>query len=105
MYGMQGSGMELHVGDLVRYTRTGTVGEIILITEEDGVMFAELDSTNLLYRVDTLTIVSLNAPPPTKKDPSDQDLKRKIEDEIEKNADNAFHDTTLELDSACAGAG
>jgi hypothetical protein len=102
---IQRDGMGLHVGDLVRYTRTGTVGEIIGITQEDGVMFAELDSTNLLYRVDTLTPISTSIYPHIKKDPNDQDIKRKIEAEIKKTADNALHDTTGELDSACAGAG
>jgi hypothetical protein len=104
MDGIQRDSMRLHIGDLVRYTRTGTVGEIIEITEKDGVMFAELDSTNLLYRVDTLTPISTSTHH-IKKDPNDYDMKREIEDEIEKNAVNALHDTTVELDSACAGAG
>jgi len=105
MNGIQRDSMKLHIGDFVRYTRTGTVGEIIEITEKDGIMFAELDSTNLLYRVDTLTQISTSTHTHIKKDPNDQDLKREIEAEIEKTAANALHDATGELDSACAGAG
>jgi len=105
MDGVLRDGIGLHVGDFVRYTRTGTVGEIIEITEEDEVMFAELDSTHLLYRVDTLTLISTSTHTHIKKDPNDQDIKREIEAEIERNANNALHDTTVELDSACAGAG
>jgi len=105
MHGTQRESMEICVGDFVRYTRTGTVGEIIEITEEDGVMFAELDSTNLLYRLDTLTLISTSTHTHIKRDPNDQDLKREIEAEIEKTVTNALQDTTTELDSACAGAG
>jgi len=102
---IQGDSIELHVGDFVRYARTGSVGEIIEIIQEDGVMFAELDSTNLLYRLDTLTLISTSTHNYIKKDPNNQDMKRKIEAELEKNANDALYDATVELDSACAGAG
>ena len=38
----------------VRYPRTGTTGTILRIEQIRGDVFAELDSTNLLYRVDNL---------------------------------------------------
>jgi hypothetical protein len=94
-----------HIGDLVRYARTGTVGEIVEITEQDGAIFAELNSTNLLYQLDTLTPISTAKPAHNTKDPNDQDRRREIEAAIGKSDDDAFHDTTTELDSACAGAG
>jgi len=94
----------LHIGDLVRYARTGTVGEIVEITEEDGTMFAELNSTNLLYRLDTLTPISAAAPSNMKQDPDDQERRREIEEKIRKAAAE-LQDRTTELDSACAGAG
>ena len=103
--GMQGKDtMLFHIGDLVRYTRTGTVGEIIEIVEENGEMFAELGSTNLLYRVDTLTPISAGTLH-KKQEPHDQDLRREIETEIEKAAADALHDATTEIDSACSGGG
>ena len=92
-----------HIGDLVRYAQTGTVGEIVEITEQDGTMFAELNSTNLLYRLDTLTPISAATPHHNKRDPDDQDRIREIERAIA--AKDALHDRTTELDSACAGAG
>jgi hypothetical protein len=94
-----------HIGDLVRYAKTGTVGEIVEITEQNGTMFAELNSTNLLYRLDTLTPISAATLIHNTRDPDDQDMRREIEKAIAKAADDAFHDTTTELDSACAGAG
>jgi len=98
----------LHVGDLVRYTRTGTVGEIVEITEQGGAMFAELNSTNLLYQLDTLTPISAAALTQNRQDPNDQNMKREVEAAIAKaaaDAGDALQDTTTELDSACAGAG
>ena len=95
----------LAVGDLVRYTRTGTVGEIIDITEEDGDLFAELDSTHLLYRIDTLLPISSASLPQTRKDPKTRDMKEEIKKEAVQAADIALSVTTTELDSACAGGG
>jgi hypothetical protein len=45
---------ELNLGMRVRYPRTGTTGTVLRIEEVRGQVFAELDSTNLLYRIDTL---------------------------------------------------
>jgi len=91
------------IGDLVRYGRTGTIGEIVEIIEEDGVMFAELNSTHLLYRLDMLTPISAAVAAHNRRDPNDQDRKREIEEAIAKAAE--LQDRTTELDSACAGAG
>jgi len=94
-----------HIGDLVRYAQTGTVGEIVAITEQDGALFAELNSTNLLYRLDTLTSISAVASIHNKQDPDDHDITREAKAAIARAAADALHDTTTELDSACAGAG
>ncbi|KUG21252.1 MAG: DUF2098 domain-containing protein [Methanomicrobiaceae archaeon] len=45
---------DVATGALVRYPRTGTTGKVLRVTEIDGCLFAELDSTHLLYRVDML---------------------------------------------------
>jgi hypothetical protein len=45
---------ELALGMRVRYPRTGTTGTVLRIEEIRGVTFAELDITNLLYRIDHL---------------------------------------------------
>jgi hypothetical protein len=42
-------------GSIVRYSGTGTVGTVrVLKTEEDGEMWALLDSTGLYYHLSTL---------------------------------------------------
>ena len=41
-------------GMRVRYPRTGTAGTVVRIEEIDGNEFAEIDSTELLYRTDQL---------------------------------------------------
>jgi hypothetical protein len=45
---------EVVQGMRVRYPRTGTSGFILRIERLRGDVFAELDSTHLLYRVDQL---------------------------------------------------
>ena len=46
---------EIREDSLVRYTGTGTIGKVkVLKTEDDGSVWAYLDSTGLYYRVDTL---------------------------------------------------
>ncbi len=48
------NGDDAAVGMTVRYPRTGTSGKILAIEEVDGDLYAELDSTYLLYRLDQL---------------------------------------------------
>ncbi len=45
---------EITLGMRARYPRTGTTGTILRIEQVKGEVFAELDSTNLLYRIDYL---------------------------------------------------
>jgi hypothetical protein len=45
-------------GQMVRYDRTGTIGKIVTFSEKNGFIFAELDSTDLCYRIDQLTAIS-----------------------------------------------
>ena len=45
---------EITLGMRVRYPRTGTTGTILRIEQVRGEAFAELDTTNLLYRIDYL---------------------------------------------------
>lgn len=45
---------DITLGMRVRYPRTGTTGTILRIEQARGEVYAELDSTNLLYRIDYL---------------------------------------------------
>jgi hypothetical protein len=44
-------------GTAVRYPRTGTTGTVARIEDINGILFAELDSTHLLYRIDQLHVL------------------------------------------------
>ncbi|KQC05411.1 MAG: hypothetical protein APR53_07670 [Methanoculleus sp. SDB] len=48
-------------GTAVRYPRTGTTGTVVRIEDIDGHLFAELDSTLLLYRIDQLHVLGEGA--------------------------------------------
>lgn len=45
---------EITVGMNVRYPRTGTTGTVTRIDEIGGRRYAEVDTTHLLYRIDSL---------------------------------------------------
>ncbi|MBN1195462.1 MAG: DUF2098 domain-containing protein [Methanomicrobiaceae archaeon] len=48
---------DISPGTTVRYPRTGTTGTVVRIEDIDGNLFAELDSTHLLYRIDQLHVL------------------------------------------------
>jgi hypothetical protein len=93
---------EVVQGMRVRYPRTGTIGTILRIERIRGNMFAELDSTNLLYRVDQLipasgsdkTTVTIN-----------EDAKKIIEREQAFAAGNEMMEALKNIDQSCEGGG
>jgi hypothetical protein len=93
---------ELNLGMRVRYPRTGTTGTILRIEEVRGHVFAELDSTNLLYRIDTLILAS--GPEKTKKTFVD-DAKKVIEREKEFAQGRELQDAWKATDQSCEGGG
>lgn len=46
--------MALTQGDMVVYSKTGTTGKVVRILELEGKTWAELDSTGLLYDLNSL---------------------------------------------------
>ena len=40
----------MDTGDIVRYLPTSTVGKVVDIKEEDGIVWVKLDKTNLYYK-------------------------------------------------------
>jgi len=93
---------ELTLGMRVRYPRTGTTGIILRIEQVRGEMFAELDSTNLLYRIDNLI-------PATGSDKSTKaiidDAKKVIEREKEFASGRDLQDAWKATDQSCEGGG
>jgi len=93
---------ELTLGMRVRYPRTGTTGTILRIEEVRGQVFAELDSTNLLYRIDIL--IPASGPEKTKKTFVD-DAKTIIEREKEFAQGRELQDAWKATDQSCEGGG
>jgi len=86
----------------VRYPRTETTGTILRIEQVRGEVFAELDSTNLLYRIDNL--IQASGPEKTKKTIVD-DAKKVIEREQAFAAGNELQDAWKATDPSCEGGG
>lgn len=93
---------ELNLGMRVRYPRTGTTGTILRIEEVRGQVFAELDTTNLLYRIDSL--IPASGPEKTKKAFMD-DAKTVIEREKEFAQGRDLQDAWKATDQSCEGGG
>jgi hypothetical protein len=93
---------ELNLGMRVRYPRTGTTGTVLRIEEVRGQVFAELDSTNLLYRIDNL--IPASGQEKTKKALVD-DAKTVIEREKEFAQGQELQDAWKASDQSCEGGG
>jgi hypothetical protein len=93
---------EIALGMRVRYPRTGTAGTVMRLEQVRGDLFAELDSTHLLYRADQLF-------------PADreervhrtmiEDAKKVIEREREFAAGSELQDALKNIDQSCEGGG
>ncbi|MDN7025047.1 DUF2098 domain-containing protein [Methanoculleus sp. FWC-SCC1] len=93
---------EIAVGMPVRYPRTGTSGTVVAIEEVDGEVYAELDSTHLLYRLDQL--VGLGQAAGTgQKEEKERDVESYLEKE-KKFAEN-LKDAWFATDQSCEGGG
>jgi hypothetical protein len=93
---------ELTPGIRVRYPRTGTTGTILRIESIRGEVFAELDSTNLLYRVDNL----IPASGPVKSATAIvDDAKKVIEKERAFASGSELQDAWKNIDQSCEGGG
>ncbi|HID26888.1 MAG TPA: DUF2098 domain-containing protein [Methanosarcinales archaeon] len=51
------NGNELKIGSMVRYIRTGTTGKVTNITSDNGVTWATMDTTDLLYDTRYLEVI------------------------------------------------
>ena len=93
---------DLTLGTRVRYPRTGTTGTILRIEKVRGEVFAELDSTNLLYRIDYL--IPATGPEKSTKTIID-DAKKVIEREKEFASGRELQDAWRATDQSCEGGG
>jgi hypothetical protein len=93
---------EIEVGMRVRYPRTGTTGTILRIESMRGMVFAELDSTHLLYRADQLIPASASEKITTT---IIEDAKAVIAAEREFASGNGLQDALKNIDQSCEGGG
>ncbi len=90
------------VGMRVRYPRTGTTGKITRLEKLKGEIFAEIDTTHLLYRVDQLVAADMTLV--RKKAEINDDLEQ-VKKEREFLSDSGFSEAVLHSDQSCEGGG
>jgi len=93
---------EVVQGMRVRYPRTGTSGSILRTERLRGDVFAELDSTHLLYRVDQLIPASGSEKETVT---TSEDAKKVIERERAFAAGNEMTEALKNIDQSCEGGG
>jgi hypothetical protein len=93
---------EIALGMKVRYPRTGTTGKVLRIETVRGDVFVELDTTNLLYRIDQV-IPASGAEKATKT--IIEDAKSVIAREREFAAGSELQEALKNIDQSCEGGG
>jgi len=87
-------------GDTAVYSRTGTTGKIVKIVELNGKTWVELDSTGLLYELNTLEAVA-EIPKAKAKKPSRGKGGKQVEESLRDMKDEG----TLDSSASVGGAG
>jgi len=95
-------------GDTAVYPKTGTIGRVVRILDMDGKTWAELDSTGLLYDINSLepsaaTIAEENGKPTSMKEPKRKKKGGKIAGE--KGVEDMKDEGSLDSSAGICGAG
>ncbi|HUU75294.1 MAG TPA: DUF2098 domain-containing protein [Methanoregulaceae archaeon] len=93
---------EAQPGVRARYPRTGTTGVIVKLEKMQGELFAEIDSTNLFYRVDQL--IKADKGPKKGEKKTERDL-GVIKKEREAFSGMEFQEAIAHTDQSCEGGG
>lgn len=93
---------EVQIGMRVRYPRTGTTGRVVALEKERGELFAELDNTNLFYRVDQLVPARDSGGKAAK---SGDDRIEQIKKEREYLTGTGYQEAITHTDQSCEGGG
>ncbi|MFA5330910.1 MAG: DUF2098 domain-containing protein [Methanoregula sp.] len=94
---------EIVLGKQVRYPRTGTMGSVVRIEQIRGDVFAELDSTHLLYRVDQL--IPAERAKAAIRPTVQEDAKDVIRRELDYVSGNELQESLKNIDRSCEGGG
>lgn len=73
------NGQEIHVGDVVKYINTTTIGTVLEIMQDAEGIWALIDTTDLYYIVEMLELTD-ELPP--KKDTDDRTVEKEIEEKL-----------------------
>jgi hypothetical protein len=92
---------ELAVGMQVRYPRTGTAGKVTRIEQVGADLFAEIDTTELLYRIDQLIPAGKAREKEEKKAEKDLEQVKSERDFLT----TGFQDALSHTDQSCEGGG
>jgi len=90
-------------GMRVRYPQTGTTGTVTRIEVLHGKTFAELDSTQLLYAIESLIPAGVAAE--SRQAAAIEDAKKVIEQEREFAAGSGLTEALKNIDQSCEGGG
>lgn len=91
---------QITVGMQVRYPRTGTTGAVVSLTTIRGDLYAEVEATHLLYRVDQLIAAEAKVQIGEEKK---QDIRTILEKEQE--ALTRLDGSQIETNNSCEGGG
>jgi hypothetical protein len=94
---------EIALGMQVRYPRTGTMGSVVRIEQIRGDVFAELDSTHLLYRTDQL--IPADRAKPAIRQTKQENAKDVIRREMDYVSGNELQESLKNIDQSCEGGG
>jgi len=87
-------------GDTVVYSRTGTTGKIVRMLELNGKTWAELDSTGLLYGINTLEATAESPKAKEKKPAGKKGGKRAKVEGLEEMKDEGSLDSSANVGGA-----
>ncbi len=94
---------EIALGMQVRYPRTGTMGSVVRIERIRGDVFAELDSTHLLYRSDQL--IRTDRAKEVVRQTVQEDAKDRIKKELDFMSGSGLQESLKDIDRSCEGGG
>jgi hypothetical protein len=95
--------MAIKEGEGVMYDKTGTIGRVVRLLEMDGKVWAEVDSTGLLYDVNVLEPASVATV--EKKQEKEKEKKRRGEMERPAGVEEMKDEGTLDSTAGICGAG
>ena len=97
--------MAIKEGEGVIYDKTGTTGKVVRLLEMDGKIWAEIDSTGLLYDVNMLEPATVANVEKKQKEEKEKERKRRGGMERPAGVEEMKDEGTLDSSAGICGAG